>query len=90
MKIPITRAHARVQGSFYEEGSVLRSTAASGCEDISLELEIEAPGESDDIASLVRNAEQMCYVSQIVKNPVGVRLAVKHNGASVEVSDYGT
>lgn len=87
MKIPITHAQTRVRGTFYEEGSVLRGTATSGCEDISLELEIDSPAKPSRIARLVRNAERMCYVSRIVTNPTGVRLAVRLNGASVDVSD---
>lgn len=87
MKIPVARAHARVRGTFYEEGSVLRCTATSGCDAVSLELEIDSEGEPEQIARLVRNAERMCYVSQIVTNPVGVQLAVRLNGASIDVAD---
>ena len=83
MKIPITGAHARVRGDFYQEGSVLRGTVTSGCTGVSLELTIESPGERSRIAKIVRNAERMCFVSQALVNPTPVQLSVTHNGESV-------
>jgi organic hydroperoxide reductase OsmC/OhrA len=87
MKVPIERAQAHVRGEFYEEGSVLRETVTSACTGITLQVEIESPGEPEQIAKLMRSAERNCFVSQAIVNPVEVELRVTHNGATLETSE---
>jgi organic hydroperoxide reductase OsmC/OhrA len=81
MKVPIHRAHARVRGEFYEEGSVLRGTVTSGCTNVTLEVDLDSPGDPERIGQLMRAAEQNCFVSQAVVNPVTVELEINLNGS---------
>lgn len=86
MKVPIHRAHARVRGEFYEEGSVLRGTVTSGCTNVMLEVDVDSPGDPERIGQLMRAAEQNCYVSQAVVNPVPVQLVVSLNGSPLSAA----
>jgi organic hydroperoxide reductase OsmC/OhrA len=86
MKVPIHRAHARVRAEFYEEGSVLRGTVTSGCTNVSLEVNVESSGDPQRIEQLMRAAEQNCYVSQAVVNPVPVQLVVNLNGLPLDAT----
>jgi hypothetical protein len=64
LKIPVDGARMRVQVHFWREGSALAGTLRAGCDGVETDLEIESSASAEQIARLVRTAENGCYVMQ--------------------------
>lgn len=85
MKVEITSGRVKVRGQFAREGSILANTIHGSCREVAVELEIESPAGHDQIAQLIRNAENSCYVMQTIANPVPTRLTARHNNEVVPI-----
>jgi uncharacterized OsmC-like protein len=85
LKIPIERAHINIKSRFWREGSALAGTLQAGCEGLETELDIRSSASPDQVARLVRIAENGCYVLQTLLQPVPVRRSVKLNGEPMDM-----
>lgn len=79
LKIPVTKARARVQGTFVKEGSVLAGTLSGYTKAMTIVLEVDSPAEREQVLHLVRVANESCYVGKAVERPVPVELQVVVN-----------
>jgi hypothetical protein len=80
MKVPITKARARVVGTFRQDGSVLAQTIQASCVGIETHLEVESPAPAEAVAGVIRNAENGCFTIQAIRNPSPVHTTVSLNG----------
>jgi hypothetical protein len=84
-KVSIQKARISVKGRFATEGSVLAETVRSRPVGFETRLEIESPEATAQVASLVRSAENSCYVLQSLLDPVPVERSVVLNGAPLDL-----
>ena len=73
-----------VTPTFEATGSILAGTAGHRLLDIDCALEITSPAPSEHIASLIAQAEQMCFVLDAIERPHEVRRRVNLNGVPLE------
>ena len=84
MKIKIDKARVFVKAKFKSEGSVLRETVKAVGLGFETRLEIESDEPAERIATVVRNAENGCFVLQSILNPVPVERKFTLNGADFD------
>ena len=88
MKTKIDKAKIFVKPRFKSEGSVLRETAETvglGC---AARCELESAEAPEKVASVVRNAENGCYVMQTIVKPTPVERRFTLNGAAFEPESF--
>ena len=73
-----------VSPTFEATGSMLAGTAQHRLLDIDTALEITSAAPPEDIASLVAQAERMCFVLDAIQRPHEVRRRVMLNGEPLE------
>lgn len=88
MKIKIGKARVHVTARFQREGSVLRETIRSSGAGFDTRLEIESEEPAEKVASVVRNAENGCYVMQTILQPTPVNREFSLNGAAFDPDKY--
>jgi len=81
MKTKIKKARVFVTAKFKSEGSVLAETVRAEGLGLETRLELESDDSPENIAAVVRNAENGCYVLQTILHPVPVERAFALNGA---------
>ena len=70
----------RVTPRFRTSGSLLAGTVENQLVDVTTALEVEADVPREQIAELVRAAERMCYMLDVIRQPHDVRGSVTLNG----------
>lgn len=88
MKTNIRKARVHVTARFKREGSVLRETIEGSGVGFDTRLEIESEEPAEKLASVVRNAENGCYVMQTILKPTPVNREVSLNGAAFNPDEY--
>ena len=85
MKVQINKLRAHVTITFNREGSVLKHNVTSSCDAVETRLEIDSPESAEKVASVVRNAENGCFVMQALSKPVPVSSSTTLNGEALTV-----
>jgi hypothetical protein len=80
-------ARMTIRASYVREGSVITETAWSSCEGFTTELQIESDAPPEQVAKLIRMAEQTCFAMSAIKNPVPCELVAVVNGEPFDYSD---
>ena len=84
MKVPITKARVKVVGTFRQEGSALAQTIQGSCVGIKTYLDVESPAPAEQVAGVIRNAENGCFTIQAVRHPSPVETTVSLNGEPLD------
>ena len=84
MKVKIDKARMHVRARVRQEGSVLGQTVRGSWPGIETRLEIESQEAPEQLAGVIRNAENGCFVLQALLNPVPVQRAVFVNGTAFD------
>lgn len=87
MKTKIDKARVFVTAKFKSEGAVLAETVRAAGLGFETRLEIGAEEPAENIAAVVRNAENGCYVLQTILNPTPVVRKFVLNGAEFDPAD---
>lgn len=80
LKVDITAARCTVKTEWWSEGSALKGDLRTGLDAVHTLLEVTSPSPRDEVANLVRIAEQGCYVLSALKDPPASTLEVTLNG----------
>ena len=88
MKVTITKARVHVAGHFRAEGSVLGQTVQGFCDGFETRLEVESDEPPEQLAGVIRNAENGCYIMQTIRHPVPVQTEVIVNGMAFDLEAY--
>ena len=65
---------------FEQSGSIGADTISSQLVDVETTLDIESDAPPDEIEKLVKTAERMCFLMDVIRNPHPVQAAVRLNG----------
>jgi uncharacterized OsmC-like protein len=84
-KKSITRAECRVEYDFVFDGSVLAGTIESKAREVRIHVRVESPESPEDVAHLLRLAEQSCPAEALVLQPITISHAYQVNGAEMVV-----
>ncbi len=84
MKTKIDKARVFVKARFKSEGSVLAETVKAQGLGFETRLELESKESAEQVAKVVRNAENGCYVLQSILNPVPVERKFTLNGSAFD------
>jgi uncharacterized OsmC-like protein len=79
MAIELNGVTASIAGRLARSGAIEEGTAHHGVESVEIELRIDSDAPKEQIAELARRSEDMCFVSQAIRNPVETTLLVQHN-----------
>lgn len=85
-KKSITRAECRVEYDFVFDGSVLAGTVESKAREVRIHVRVESPESREDVAHVLRLAEQSCPAESLVLQPVSINHAYEVNGTEMVVS----
>jgi hypothetical protein len=88
MKTKIQKARVHVTARFKREGSVLRETVEAHGLGFETKLEIESEESPERVASVVRNAENGCYVMKTILEPTPVNRLFSLNGNDFDPDEY--
>ena len=84
MKVVLDHARVEVRGQFAVEGAVLAETIQARCDGITTTIRVTSSAPQERVASLIRNAENGCYMIQTIRNPVTATTTVELNGAELD------
>ena len=84
LKTKINKARVFVKAKFKSEGSVLAETVQARSPGFEARLEIESDEAAEQVAAVIRNAENGCYVLQSILHPVAVERQFTLNGAAFD------
>lgn len=76
----ITKATMVVTPSFVMSGSMLAGTAEHRLDSIRTALDVASEADGETIASIVDQAERMCFVLDAIERSHGVERTATHNG----------
>ncbi len=85
MKVSVNKARVHVAMRNKQEGSVLQGTVKASCLGIETRLELESDEPPEQVAAMVRNAENGCYTMQALLEPVRFTSTVTLNGSSLSI-----
>jgi hypothetical protein len=88
MKTKIDKARVFVKARFKSEGSVLAETVKAQGLGFETRLELESKESAEQVAKVVRNAENGCYVLQSILNPVPVERKFTFNGTQFDPEEF--
>ena len=74
----------RVTPRFEQVGSIKAGTATSRLLDISTALDIQSPAPIDEVRELIRIAENMCFMIDVMREPHEVQATTRLNGEPLE------
>lgn len=83
-KLRIDDVRMRITTRFHIEGSVLADTLQSRPLQFDTRVEIDSPEPPERIASLLRTAENSCYVVQSLLQPVHIHRSFTLNGQAFQ------
>jgi hypothetical protein len=89
LKLPVSRMRMHVTARYRVEGSVLNDTVHAEMLGVETRLELESPAPADQVARLVRNAENGCFVMQGLLRPVPIAATTVLNGQSLAPTQSG-
>lgn len=81
--VPITDASADVRGRFRNSAKYGVDDAPPYFEEVAIQLEIQSPAASGDVARLVSHAERACHAAQTLRHGVPVKLEARLNGETL-------
>ena len=81
MKVPVNKARVHVTMRNKTEGSVLQGTVKASCLGIETRVELESDEAPEQVAAMVRNAENGCFTMQALLEPVHFTSTVSLNGS---------
>jgi hypothetical protein len=87
-KTKIDKARVFVKARFKSEGSVLAETVQAKGLGFEIRTELESNDPAEKVASVVRNAENGCYVMQTILQPTPVERSFALNGVAFEPESY--
>ncbi len=88
MKVKLDSVTAHVALSVAAEGSVLAQTVQARADKIEIHYEIESSNTPAEVAGLLRNARNGCYVRQTIADPKLFHDTVNLNGSPFNMDDY--
>jgi hypothetical protein len=88
MKTHINKAKIAVKARFKSDGSVLRETVQAVGLGFETRCELQSPETAEKVATVVRNAENGCFVLQSILNPVPVERKFTLNGAEFDPEKF--
>ena len=88
MKTKIDKARVFVKAKFKSEGSVLAETVKAQGLGFETRLELQSGEPPEQVAAVVRNAENGCYVLQSLLNPVPVERKFALNGTAFDPEGF--
>ncbi len=80
MGVELESVTATVTGRLGRNGSIEDGTARNGVTSVEIEVNVESPADASVVKELVRRSEDMCYVTQAVRQPVEASLQTTLNG----------
>jgi hypothetical protein len=86
LKAQIDKARISISGHFITEGSVLAGTIQATVPEIRVRLEVESPAPAEQVAAVLRAAENGCYAIQSLRNPTPVLTEVTLNGSPFDIA----
>ena len=84
LKVAVTGMRMRVRARYRVTGSVLNDTVMASMVGAETTLEIDSPAPPTQVAKVVRNAEQGCFVMQALLQPVPITSQTVLNGQPLE------
>ena len=88
MKIEVENVTATIALHVASEGSVLRQTVQARADKIEIHYEIESSHTPAEVAGLLRNTRNGCYVRQTIADPKLFHDTVNLNGSPFNMDDY--
>ena len=88
MKVEVSNVTAHIALHVATEGSVLAQTVQARADKIEIHYEIESTNTPAEVAGLLRNARNGCYVRQTIGNPELFHDTVNLNGSPFNMDDY--
>ena len=88
MKVEVANVTATVALDVASEGSVLRQTVQARANKIEIHYEIESSHTPAEVAGLMRNARNGCYVRQAIGDPKLFHDTINLNGSPFDMDDY--
>ncbi len=86
-KIVIDSANMVVTPRFEQSGSIGADTVSSQLVDVETTLDISSSAATEEIEKLVRTAERMCFLMDVIRNPHPVRATVRLNGEAITAEE---
>jgi uncharacterized OsmC-like protein len=80
MKLELKQVHIDQVMRFFRKGSILGGTIQSGSLGIEVRVDIESEEPPEEIARLVRVAQESCFTHGAIAHPVPVETDVRLNG----------
>ena len=88
MKVEVSNVTATIALHVASEGSVLAQTVQARADKIEIHYEIESSNTSAEVAGLLKNARNGCYVRQTIADPKLFHDTVNLNGSPFNMDDY--
>ena len=80
MKLALRQVHVDQVIRFFRKGSILGGTIQSGSLGVEVQVDVESDESRDEIARLVRVAQESCFTHGAIANAVPVETNVRLNG----------
>ena len=88
MKVTFDGIKAHIALSVGAEGSVLAETVKARADKIVVHYEVESQNEPAQVAAVMRNARNGCFVRQAVDRPGLFEDTINLNGQALNLDDY--
>lgn len=75
--IPLTNVEIHTEGDLNPRGFMGDPTVRAGYDEVRAKVKIESPVERERIEELMREVEKRCPVSDIIKNPVNLKISLE-------------
>ncbi len=85
MKMELKQVHVDQVIRFFRKGSVLGGTIHSGSLGLEVQVDVESDEPRDNIARLVRVAQESCFTHGALVAPVPVQTNIRLNGQALEL-----
>ena len=86
-KVEFDRVAMVVTPRFEQTGSIGAGDAASRFIDVDTKLELESSADPARVAAIVDQAERMCFLMDVIRNPQTVNASASLNGVALPAED---
>ena len=86
-KVEFDRVAMVVTPRFEQTGSIGAGDALSTLVDVDTKLELESSADDAQVAEVVRQAERMCFLMDVIRSPRTVNATVSLNGKTLAPAD---
>ena len=86
-KVEFDRVAMVVTPRFEQTGSIGAGNASSRFVDVDTKLELESSADEAVVAAIVDQAERMCFMMDVIRNPQTVNASTTLNGAALASED---